>query len=73
MRIIPFVRSLLLTIVMLAIPVTSSAGILLSIAIAPPPLPIYEQPLCPGDGYIWTPGFWAYGDDGFFWVPGTWC
>jgi len=72
MRIIPFVRSLLLTIVMLAIPATSSAGILLSIGIAPPPLPIYEQPLCPGDGYIWTPGYWAYGDDGFFWVPGTW-
>src|SRR5262249_20289954 len=23
-------------------------------------------------GYIWTPGYWAYGDDGFFWVPGTW-
>jgi hypothetical protein len=33
---------------------------------------VYEQPLCPGDGYIWTPGYWAYSDDGFFWVPGTW-
>src|SRR2546427_3949494 len=25
-----------------------------------------------GEGYIWTPGYWAYGDYGFFWVPGTW-
>jgi WXXGXW repeat (2 copies) len=26
----------------------------------------------PGDGYIWTPGYWAYGPDGYYWVPGTW-
>jgi YXWGXW repeat-containing protein len=72
MRMILSIRSLLLAVMMLAIPVKSSAEIILSITIAPPPLPIYEQALCPGDGYIWTPGFWAYGDDGFFWVPGTW-
>ena len=72
MRTLPFTRSLLLTIFMLAVPAISSAGILLSVQIAPPPLPVYAQPVCPGDGYIWTPGYWAYGDDGFFWVPGTW-
>jgi YXWGXW repeat-containing protein len=44
----------------------------ISITIAPPPLPVYEQPLCPGDGYYWIPGYWAYGDDGYFWVPGAW-
>src|ERR1700758_1303725 len=39
-----------------------------------PPLPVYEQPVCPGDGYIWTPGYWAYdeGYDDYYWVPGTW-
>ena len=64
---------LLFAITIFALAGTASAGIILSIiGIAPPPLPIYEQPLCPGDGYIWTPGYWAYGDDGFFWVPGTW-
>ena len=58
---------------LLAMPITSSAGIILSIGIAPPPLPVYDQPLCPGDGYIWTPGYWAYDDnDGYFWVPATW-
>jgi hypothetical protein len=43
-----------------------------SINIAPPPLPVYEQPLCPGPGYIWTPGYWDYGYGGYYWVPGTW-
>jgi hypothetical protein len=37
-------------------------------------LPVYEQPVCPGDGYIWTPGYWAWDADGqdYYWVPGTW-
>ena len=37
-------------------------------------LPIYEQPVCPGDGYLWTPGYWAYDDSvsDYYWVPGTW-
>src|SRR5271154_6952836 len=47
-------------------------GVGISVTIAPPELPVYEQPICPGDGYLWTPGYWAYGDDGYYWVPGTW-
>ena len=43
-----------------------------SISVAPPPLPIYDQPICPGPGYIWTPGHWAYAAGDYFWVPGTW-
>jgi hypothetical protein len=39
---------------------------------APPPLPEYEQPPCPEDGYLWTPGYWHYGPAGYYWVPGTW-
>ena len=65
-------RTLVIGAALAATPAISSAGIFLSIGIAPPPLPVYEQPLCPGDGYIWTPGYWAYGDEGYFWVPGTW-
>ena len=26
---------------------------------APPPLPDYDQPQAPGDGYLWTPGYWG--------------
>ena len=44
----------------------------LSVRIGPPALPVYVQPVCPGPGYIWTPGYWAYGDEGYYWVPGTW-
>jgi hypothetical protein len=43
-----------------------------SIAIAPPALPVYEQPAIPAEGYLWTPGYWAYGSEGYYWVPGTW-
>ncbi len=39
---------------------------------APPPLPDYDQPPCPADGYLWTPGYWSYGAVGYYWVPGTW-
>jgi hypothetical protein len=58
----------------LAYPVASSAQIAVgvSITLAPPELPVYDQPPIPGPGYIWTPGYWAYGDDGYYWVPGTW-
>ena len=66
------IRSLCLAVALLAAPLSAFAGIFVSINIAPPVLPVYEQPLCPGDGYIWTPGYWAYGDEGYFWVPGTW-
>src|ERR1019366_8448315 len=26
----------------------------------PPPLPEYSQPECPGEGYLWTPGYWGF-------------
>jgi hypothetical protein len=48
-------------------------GIGVSVNFGPPALPVYEQPICPADGYLWTPGYWAYDDDGgYYWVPGTW-
>lgn len=47
-------------------------GIGISITVAPPVLPVYSQPPCPEDGYIWTPGYWAWGPDGYYWVAGAW-
>lgn len=38
----------------------------------PPSLPDYDQPPPPADGYIWTPGYWAWGPAGYYWVPGAW-
>jgi hypothetical protein len=67
-----FIRPFLLAIAMLFLSSASFAQIGVAITIAPPALPVYEQPVCPGDGYIWTPGYWSWGDDGYYWVPGTW-
>ncbi|MGA9352908.1 MAG: hypothetical protein WBV46_04405, partial [Terriglobales bacterium] len=56
----------------LAMSAISSAQLGVSITLAPPELVAYSQPMCPQSGYLWTPGYWAYGDEGYFWVPGTW-
>jgi len=67
-------RNLLLLVFLSIVPVTSFAQVAVgvSIRIGPPALPVYAQPPCPGDGYLWTPGYWAYGDVGYYWVPGVW-
>src|SRR6266852_5329672 len=67
-------RSLSLVLVMLALSAASMAQFRVAITFGPPALPIYEQPICPGEGYIWTPGYWYWDDDGedYYWVPGTW-
>jgi hypothetical protein len=53
---------------------SAQIGVGISVGFGPPELPVYEQPICPGDGYIWTPGYWAWDDDvqDYYWVPGTW-
>ncbi len=65
---------ILLAFLALAIPATLFGQIRLSISIGPPALPVYEQPICPGDGYLWTPGYWAYDDSvsDYYWVDGEW-
>lgn len=42
--------------------------------IAPPPLPYYEQPAIPAEGYLWVPGYWYWdrSENDYYWVPGTW-
>ena len=74
MRIRHFLRSFVPTLALAALPVASFAGIAVgvSITLAPPALPVYVQPAPPGADYIWTPGYWAWGDDDYYWVPGTW-
>ncbi len=64
----------LLALLLLAFPARSLAQISvgISVRVGPPALPVYEQPVCPEPGYLWTPGYWAYSDDGYYWVPGTW-
>jgi hypothetical protein len=71
---VPSIRSLLFVLLVVVASAASFAQIGMSITIGPPALPVYEQPFCPVEGYLWTPGYWAYDyDDGdYYWVPGTW-
>ena len=64
----------LMAFLILAVPAVVFGQIGIRVSIGPPALPVYEQPICPGDGYIWTPGYWAYDDSvsDYYWVPGTW-
>jgi WXXGXW repeat (2 copies) len=73
MRKLGTIHSLLFSFFLLAFSHTSFGQIGIAVSFGPPALPVYEQPICPQEGYIWTPGFWDYtDDDGYYWVPGTW-
>ena len=75
------IRSLFLAAAVLFLSGTAFAQARAVITIAPPDLPVYEQPtcprssddssICPPDGYLWMPGYWAWDSD-YYWVPGTW-
>jgi WXXGXW repeat (2 copies) len=53
-------------------PSKAHARVFVSVGIAPPAIPVYAQPIAPGEGYIWTPGYWAWTDEGYQWVDGAW-
>jgi WXXGXW repeat (2 copies) len=68
----PWLLTISLTLGALALPTMAAAQIEFSVTIAPPPVPVYEQPEIPAPGFIWVPGYWYYGPYGYYWVPGTW-
>ncbi|MGH8280270.1 MAG: YXWGXW repeat-containing protein [Gammaproteobacteria bacterium] len=53
-------------------PASAQVSVGISVQVGPPPLPMYPQPFTPGPGYLWTPGYWAWGAFGYYWVPGAW-
>ncbi len=67
-------RHLFPALLLVALPLTAAQAFVdISITVAPPVLPVYEQPPCPVEGYLWTPGYYGYGDEGYYWVEGVWC
>ncbi len=38
----------------------------------PPPPPAYEEPPCPGEGYVWVDGYWNPWGGRYHWRPGYW-
>lgn len=71
------IRSVFLTAAVLCLSSAAVAEDGAPVKVAPPPLPAYDEPvctssdICPLDGYLWTPGYWAWDGD-YYWVPGTW-
>jgi len=55
-------------------PAAAQFSVGISVNLAPPALPVYDQPPIPGPDYMWVPGYWAWDnyDQDYFWVPGTW-
>ena len=76
MHIIATIRYLFFGALLLLVSAASFAQVSIGISVgfAPPPIPVYEQPVCPHEGYLWTPGYWAWDadDEDYYWVPGTW-
>jgi WXXGXW repeat (2 copies) len=73
MKMIKLRSFVLAAFVFVSLPLASShAQVGISVNFAPPVLPVYAQPPCPVAGYIWTPGYWAWGDWDYYWVPGVW-
>src|SRR6201994_3596199 len=74
MKVRRILQFFILTAVLLSLPIASFGQVSIGIAvnIAPPALPVYDQPICPGPNYIWTPGYWAWNGYDYYWVPGTW-
>jgi WXXGXW repeat (2 copies) len=71
MQILKSIRYLALIALIGALPYTSFPQVAIWITVAPPELPVYEQPLCPAANYMWIPGYWAWaGPDGYYWVSG---
>src|SRR5271165_2332395 len=69
-------RAVIPALLLWVLPVMGMAqvGVDISVNVAPPDLPVYDQPPIPAEGYLWTPGYWAWSDDDqdYYWVPGTW-
>jgi len=57
---------------LLMVPAAANAAVFVGVGIAPPAIPFYEQPVAPGYGYIWTPGYWAWDGNEYYWVDGAW-
>jgi len=58
----------------LPLPVVVATPVVVAAPVAPAPVTVVGTvPVCPGVGYVWAPGYWAYRTTGYAWVPGAWC
>jgi hypothetical protein len=52
-------------------PTVASAGILIDVDVAPPPMRVEVVPEA-RPGFVWAGGFWEWRDGAHVWVPGHW-
>ena len=66
-------KALLLGLVMAAgaaaAPTIASAGVVVDIDVAPPPVRVETIP-DPRVGFVWAPGFWEWREGQHVWIPG---
>ena len=53
-------------------PAQAQVEVAITAGIAPPLLPVYDQPPIPEAGYVWIPGYWAWDGYEYYWTPGYW-
>jgi hypothetical protein len=59
-------------IALLAFTAPAIAQIHVYIGGAPPPLRYEVRPAMPGEGYVWTEGYWGDRGGRYVWMPGVW-
>jgi hypothetical protein len=66
------IRAITAALLLATLSLSANAAVFVSVNIGPPVLPVYVPPPIPGPGYLWVPGYWAWGGGDYYWVPGTW-
>jgi hypothetical protein len=66
-----FVLGLVVAASAITAPTIASAGVMIDIDVAPPPVRIETVP-APRVGYVWAPGFWEWRGHEHVWVEGHW-
>jgi hypothetical protein len=57
----------------LPLPVVVTPPVVFAAPVTPAPVAVVSAvPVCPGAGYVWTPGYWWYRPTGRVWVAGAW-
>lgn len=75
-------KSILAAVLIAAATLSAQAGVRFGISVGVPcPAPVVvvpaapvvvAAPVCPGPGYVWTPGYWSVCGYSRVWVPGSW-
>jgi hypothetical protein len=66
-----FLLGLCLAASAVAAPTIASAGVVVDVDVAPPPVRVETVP-APRVGYVWAPGYWEWRGHEHVWVEGRW-